>query len=107
MNEAAAQPDRPLKVAFFSPSWPPDRAANGIVPYVHEVAEGMRRLGHEPTILSGTGSGPIPGVYFLNQEARPLWTRLTDPIAFRMAPEQATRHRTARNLARAAERAVH
>ena len=56
-------------MAFLSPAWPPDAAANGIVTYVDQIVAGLRRMGHQPCILSATGNGQWPGVYFLDQES--------------------------------------
>ena len=36
----------PLSVALISPAWPPNAYANGIIPYVANIAEEMRAAGH-------------------------------------------------------------
>jgi len=41
-----------LHVAYYSPSWPPEGAANGIVTYVRQIRAELLRLGHEVTIIS-------------------------------------------------------
>lgn len=42
-----------MHIAYFSPSWPPDGAANGITTYVRVMADAMRILGHRVTIITG------------------------------------------------------
>ncbi len=101
-----APEERPLNVAFLSPSWPADAAANGIVTYVSHVVKSLRRMGHRPCILSVSGSGQWPDVYFLRRESRSLLSRIFDPIAFRIAPRKAMLRLFAENLCRAAARAV-
>lgn len=41
-----------MHVAFFSPSWPPGNAANGIVTYVQQIRMELLRLGHKVTVVS-------------------------------------------------------
>jgi glycosyltransferase involved in cell wall biosynthesis len=106
MNDAISNQERPLSVAFLSPSWPSDSAANGIATYVGNIVAGLRRMGHRPCILSVTGSGQWPDVYFLERESRPFLSRIFDPLAFRVAPRSATRRRHAENLFRAAARVI-
>ncbi len=43
---------RPLSVAFYSPGWPPDAVANGIVTYIDEIAQSIRKWGHQARILT-------------------------------------------------------
>ena len=106
MNDAISNGGRPLSVAFVSPSWPPDAAANGIVTYVSNVVASLRGMGHRPCILSVTGDGEWPDVYFLERESRPYVSRIFDPLAFRIAPRSATRRWHAQNLSRAAARVI-
>ncbi len=93
-------------MAFLSPAWPPDAAANGIVTYVDQIVAGLRRMGHQPCILSATGNGQWPGVYFLDREPRPLLSRLRNAFAFRVSARSATRRWHGENLGRAAAHAI-
>jgi glycosyltransferase involved in cell wall biosynthesis len=106
MHAAGSDGETPLRVAFLSPSWPPEGAANGIVNYVDQVVGGLRRLGHQPCILSVTGGGEWPDVYFLERTPRPTLARIIDPVAFRIAPNNAARRWYSRNLSGAVARAV-
>ena len=103
---------RPIAAAFLTPSWPADAAANGIVTYVEAISAALRQLGHAPCILSAhtkAGITPNPaasGVYPLNQEDRPMLSRMLDAIAFRLDPLTALRRKFSRALVRAARRAM-
>ena len=41
-----------MHIGLYCPSWPPSKAANGIVTYVDGLREGLRRLGHRVTIVT-------------------------------------------------------
>jgi glycosyltransferase involved in cell wall biosynthesis len=47
-----ADAGRPLRVVYFSPSWPPARAANGIVSYTAAIREGLAARGVESRVVS-------------------------------------------------------
>ena len=106
MIDESSNGGKPLSVAFYSPSWPPDAAANGIVTYVSNVVDAFRQMGHRPCVLSVSGDGQWPDVYFLERETRPYLSRMLDPVTFRVAPQSATRRRQAEHLFRAAARAI-
>ncbi|MDR3702061.1 MAG: glycosyltransferase family 4 protein [Candidatus Sulfopaludibacter sp.] len=106
MHDGNLNGGRPLTVAFVSPSWPPDAAANGIVTYVDQMVASLRRMGHQPCILGASGSGQWPGVYFLGREPRLPLSRLLDPLAFRVNPFYAIRRRNGEDLRQAAARAI-
>ena len=46
------RPGATLSAAFVSPGWPPDAFSNGIVPYVADVADEMRRVRNRVAILT-------------------------------------------------------
>ena len=96
------------RVAFLSPSWPPERTANGIVTYVERISGALRRLGHRTCILSAGSScdGLGPDVYLLWDQKRARTGRILDGIAFRLNQETAFRRRYAACLVAAAQRAV-
>ena len=103
-----------LSVAFLTPSWPPDAAANGIVTYVDVLSAALRRLGHRPCILAAHSKNPAGGippddsadVYHLQQDSRSALSWIRDGLAYRMNPLSALRHKFSRSLVRAARRAV-
>lgn len=98
-----------LDIGLYSPGWPPEKSANGIVTYVEAIAEGMCRLGHRPYILSGTSveslsENSTAPVIDLQPLGRPTWPeKLFESLAFRMAPNSPRTRvmRTARGLRRA------
>jgi glycosyltransferase involved in cell wall biosynthesis len=58
--------ERPLHVGLYSPSWPPEKASNGIVTYVHVLREELLRQGHRVSVFVGNHADPkerIPGIY--------------------------------------------
>ena len=99
---------RPLKVAFLSPAWPLDTAANGIASYINGVTAGLKRLGHEPCVLSAqsNAANPPPDVYPLQFEQLSGLARLRNALAFRFRPSAAFRHSLSRALVDAARRAI-
>ena len=50
-----------MHIGLYSPSWPPSKAANGIVTYVDGLREGLRRLGHRVTIVAGCADDAYVG----------------------------------------------
>ena len=97
-----------LRVAFLTPSWPVDGAANGIVTYVDRIAAGLREQGHTVCILSGypSDAGPQADVYQVGGEERSAWARLRDGLRFRISPSEAVRQRYGRTLVEAARRMI-
>jgi len=108
MSVVGALDKRPLTVAFLTPEWPPDRAANGIVSYVDNVTAGLRRLGHNACVLSMHSDSARfpPDVYLLERRERSALTRIRERLAFRINPSAALRHRVSSDLVRAARRAI-
>lgn len=41
-----------MKIAFFSPSWPPEQAQNGIATYTDILTRALTKLGHECVIIT-------------------------------------------------------
>src|SRR5271168_628785 len=92
-----------LTVAFLTPDWPLDTAANGIISYVDSVTAGLRRLGHTPCILSAHSDQANfpPDVYLLEQQERSAFARIRNKLTSRINPSEARRHMFARDLVRA------
>jgi glycosyltransferase involved in cell wall biosynthesis len=97
-----------MRVAFLSPSWPPEGAPNGIVSYVDRILPSLRGLGHRPCVISAcsSGDGLGPDVYPLEQEERPPLSRLIDKVSYRLGPDAAVRRKYAENLLAATNRAI-
>ncbi|MGA6974295.1 MAG: glycosyltransferase family 4 protein [Candidatus Binatus sp.] len=108
MGVVGAVGGRPLTVAFLTPEWPPDKAANGIVSYVDSLTAGLRRLGHKPCILGGhsDSSNSLPDVFLLEQQERSTLAWIRDVLAFRINPSEALRQRFSSALVRATRRAI-
>lgn len=108
MGVVGAVDGRPLTVAFLTPEWPPDKAANGIVSYVESLRAGLQRLGHMPCILSGHSESPasLPDVFLLEQQERSALAWIRDVVEFRINPSAALRQRFSSALVRAARRAI-
>jgi glycosyltransferase involved in cell wall biosynthesis len=100
--------DRPLTVAFLTPAWPPDAAANGIISYVDSVTAGLRRLGHTPCILSAHSDQANfpPDVYLLEHQERSAFARIRNKLTSRINPSAARRQMFARDLVRATRCAI-
>jgi glycosyltransferase involved in cell wall biosynthesis len=108
MGVVGAVDKRPLTVAFLSPEWPPDNAANGIVPYVDNVTAGLRRLWHTACVLAGHSecANSEPAVFVFESQGRSALARIRDAVAFRINPSEALRQRFSNALVRATRRAI-
>lgn len=105
---SSAMAERALTVAFLSPAWPLDAAANGIVTYVDGVTVALRRLGHSPCIISKytSDANPPPDVYPLEREERSTLAWIRDGLTWRINPAAVLRQRFSRALVQAARRAI-
>ncbi len=106
LNSSGAH--RTLRAAFLTPVWPPDSAANGIVTYVDEITEALRRLGHAPQVIASRYNGAKcpPEVNALESQKRSLIARIHDGLTFRIDPFMALRQRYGRALVRTARHAI-
>ena len=43
-----------MHIAFYSPTWPPMHATNGIVTYVSQMKNALEKNGHQVTVFTGT-----------------------------------------------------
>jgi len=100
--------DRALSVAFLTPAWPVDVAANGIVTYVDSIAAGMRRQGHTVCILSAYchGSSSQPDIYPVKRGAVSALAWIRDGLTIRINRSAALRERFCRALVNTARRAI-
>jgi len=96
-----AEPGRPLRVAFFSPEWPPERAANGIVSYVAALREGLAAQGVSSRVVSSSvpAEARTPDVVDLDDaEPAPPLVRLRQRLLARVRPDLAASLSASREL---------
>lgn len=100
--------DRALRVAFLTPAWPVDAAANGIVTYVDSIAAELRRQGHTVCILSACSNdaGSEADVFPVGREELSALARIRHGLTFRIRPSEAMRQRYGRAVVQAARRAI-
>lgn len=70
------KPDNPMKIAIYVSSWPPGRAASGIVTYTAQLVTWLRAHGHEVYILSPDVGEPDPFTIDLEQVQPSLLLRI-------------------------------
>lgn len=91
----------PRSVAFISPGWPPDAFANGIIPYIANIADEMRLAGHRVSIVServqGEVFGDVSNAYPYRKPPN-LASRAIDILAYRASSELGERRQTTRAL---------
>jgi glycosyltransferase involved in cell wall biosynthesis len=100
-----AQEDRPFRVVFLAPEWPPERSTNGIVSYVGAMREGLAACGAQSRVLSSGVPADARGADVVDlDDVRPrALTALALGIAARFRPELAA----ARDAEAAIARALH
>jgi glycosyltransferase involved in cell wall biosynthesis len=99
-----------LSVGLVSPAWPLDAYPNGIITYVANVAEGMRSLGHRPTILAqALAAGDWGDSVYDSQSARSsrsMARRVLDGLGYRVAPRWVSERISRRELLATTRRAI-
>jgi glycosyltransferase involved in cell wall biosynthesis len=79
----------PFSIGYFSPGWPLDAFSNGVVSYVADMADQLKRMGHQITIVAGDVVGEIrdAAVYDVQiaLRGRRVLRRVLDGIAYRIA----------------------
>ena len=79
-----------FSIGYLSPGWPLDAHSNGVISYVADMADQMKRMGHRVTIVADDVVGEAPGtpVYDvpLAPQSRRLGQRVLEGIAYRIAP---------------------
>jgi glycosyltransferase involved in cell wall biosynthesis len=100
--------DRELRVAFLTPAWPVDVAANGIVTYVDSIAAGLRRQGHTVCILSAysDGAGSQLDMYPVQRGEVSVLARIRDGLTIRINRSAALRERFCRALVNTVRRVI-
>src|SRR6202008_1702704 len=82
----SAMNNRALRVAFLTPAWPIDVAANGIVTYVDTIATGLRAQGQTICILSAytAGASSERDLYPVERGQVSALERIRDGLAVRI-----------------------
>src|SRR5215470_10829826 len=80
----------PLSIGYLSPGWPLDQFTNGVVSYITDMVEPLRRMGHRVTVVASQDNSPEPdpSVYELEwtRSSRGLVHHLGDWLGYRLAP---------------------
>jgi glycosyltransferase involved in cell wall biosynthesis len=90
-------PDNPsLSIGYFSPGWPLEAFANGIISYIADMANQLPRMGHRVTILANKTAGGVSNaaVYDVQHaySNRSVARQVVDRLTYQIAP-QWTAHR--------------
>jgi glycosyltransferase involved in cell wall biosynthesis len=96
-----AEPAPALRVAFLSPEWPPERAANGIVSYVAAMREGLEVHGVASRVVSSAvpPDARTPEVVDLDDaDPQPRCVRLRQRLLARVRPDLAASLAAGREL---------
>ncbi len=72
-----------MKIAYYVPSWPPGKAASGIVTYAAQIIPALRDLGHEVFVITPTKADDDPHTVDLSAFAYSpsIWARAADKFA--------------------------
>jgi glycosyltransferase involved in cell wall biosynthesis len=106
---ASPSPDGdPISVAFAVGAWPPDAAANGVLRYVANIADGMRLDGHRVAVMSVKVEGDhrSPDLYRLGDARHRVVDRVVDRVVARVSPARAGARAWCRSIASAANLAA-
>ena len=83
----------PLSIGYLSPGWPLNSFPNGIVSYVADMADQLKKMGHQITIVAVdvVGKTEDTAVYSvqLARQDRRLFQRVLDGITYRIGPRWA------------------
>jgi glycosyltransferase involved in cell wall biosynthesis len=104
----SAMNNRALRVAFLTPAWPIDVAANGIVTYVDTIATGLRAQGQTICILSAytASASSERDLYPVERGQVSALERIRDGLAVRINRSAALRERFCRALVKTTRRAI-
>ena len=80
-------------IGYLSPGWPLNAFPNGIVSYVADMADQMKKMGHQITIVAGdvvgnTQDSTVYNMQLARKSQRPV-QRVLDRISYRIAPRWA------------------
>jgi glycosyltransferase involved in cell wall biosynthesis len=104
------RPNPSLSIGYLSPGWPLDAFPNGVVSYLADMTDELRRMGHRVTILAAqtAGKGRDASVYDMQRvrSRRSLARRLLDGVRYRLAPRWARGQLFRRALLATVHRAI-
>ena len=99
----------PLSIGLYSPGWPVTAFRNGIVTSVTTLAQALRAMGHQVTVLAGqvADGTSCESIYDMQEgmRSRGITRRLVDPIWYRVAPRSALASAARQGLLRMVRRA--
>jgi glycosyltransferase involved in cell wall biosynthesis len=99
-----------LSVGYFSPAWPLDSFPNGVVAYISDLADQLKKMDHQVTVVAANVAGTKQDstVYDIQQArgGRSLTQRVLDGIAYRIASRSATDRIDRRLVATVIQRAI-
>jgi glycosyltransferase involved in cell wall biosynthesis len=99
-----------FSIGYLSPGWPRETFSNGVLSYVADMADQMKRMGHQVTIVAGRVVGETSGtpVYDvpLARQGRRLGQRVLEGIATRIVPRWSIDQIGRRLLVKVIRRAV-
>ena len=101
-----ASAGRPLRVAYFSPEWPPSRSSNGIVSYTAAIREGLATRGVESRVVSSGVPAEARAGDIVDLADTPLAPSLRRRLLARLRPDLAASLDAAREI-EASLRALH
>jgi glycosyltransferase involved in cell wall biosynthesis len=104
------QENASLSIGYFSPGWPLEAFANGIISYIADMADQLPRMGHLVTILANKTAGGVSSarVYDVQHASsnRSVARQVVDSLTYQIAP-QWTMHRIhARSMLATLQRAI-
>ena len=77
-------------IGYLSPGWPLNAFPNGIVSYVADMADQMKKMGHQITIVAGDVVGKTRDSTVYNMQSAPevdgRCSAVPDRISYRIAP---------------------
>jgi glycosyltransferase involved in cell wall biosynthesis len=83
----------PLSIGYLSPGWPLNAFPNGIVSYVADMADQLKKMGHQITIVAVDVVGKTEDTAVYNVQLarrdRHLFQRVLDGITYRIGPRWA------------------
>ena len=102
--------ESPLSLAFLSPGWPPEKLANGVIPYVKSISREARRLGHSTTILAMNVLGDHDPNEVSNLrkviESQGVASRLIEKVLFKISVPLALQRQATRAITRECHRLI-
>lgn len=75
-----------MHVGFYSPSWPPEKSANGIVTYVSQMQKYLLNAGHNVTIFTSSNAFLSTGAVLEMKSVAPLHRRIISRFTDRIYP---------------------